>query len=168
MRRDWELKLKWNIAVFYWIYRTRIPILEQFYKVFYHLGKGYSLPLFLGFFYFYSLSLLPIIIIMILVGIILPIIKMIFRHWRPAKLLKDVENFEGLRSRSFPSADAAYAFAIFFIIVFNLSWFWIVSFALYALLISHGRIYMGAHFPLDVMTGALIALSVVTIVYSFY
>lgn len=167
MRRDWELDLVWNIKLFFLVYNNRHPYLDKFYLIFYHMGKGYSLPLFLLLFYYLKLSFWPILLSLLIISIIIPIIKLIFRHYRPARLFDKVTNFEGLQSRSFPSADAGYAMTLFGITLFTLHPIWQILFFIYAVIISYGRMYMGAHFPLDILTGTIISLITVSLVYYF-
>lgn len=68
---------------------------------------------------------------------------------------------KALRSRSFPSghANAVFAAATFLALLFGGSFWW--SYVV-AALVGYSRIYVGAHFPLDVATGALLAVVVVT------
>ncbi|MEO5910830.1 MAG: phosphatase PAP2 family protein [Pelobium sp.] len=61
--------------------------------------------------------------------------------------------------KSFPSSHATdhFAMAIFMITIFHRKWKWIVPGAiLWAGAISFAQIYVGVHFPLDIITGTLI------------
>ncbi|WP_297455562.1 phosphatase PAP2 family protein [Persephonella sp.] len=154
---DWELRIRWNVKLFRAINNKRSKFLDKFYKYYFRLGKSYTLPLFLPFFYIYGRweALIHLTISLIITGILMPALKYTFRHQRPSKLLEDVYLLEPVGFKSFPSADAAYAFTLLGVILFYGSWWIILLFIIYALLIAFGRIYMGAHFPIDVLVGAL-------------
>jgi membrane-associated phospholipid phosphatase len=158
---DWELKIQWNAKLFYLINSKRSKFLDRFYKYFFRLGKSYTLPVFLPAFYYSGgiEALLHLTVSLLLTGIIMPAIKYTFRHQRPSKLLDEVYLLEPVSLKSFPSADAAYAFTLLGVIIFYGNWWLVLIFVVYALLIAYGRIYMGAHFPFDVLVGALIGFS---------
>jgi membrane-associated phospholipid phosphatase len=160
MSRSWQLKFKWNVKLFYFINSKRNKFLDKFYKKFYLLGKSYSLPLFLPFFYLEGgiKAVIHLIISLIITGIMMPTLKYTFRHQRPVKLLENVNLLEPVSLKSFPSADTALAFTIFGVMLFYGSLPILILFGIYAFLIAFGRIYMGAHFPIDVLVGALLGL----------
>ncbi len=155
---DWQLKIKWNVKLFYLINSKRSKFLDKFYKYYFRLGKSYTLPLFLPFFYYFggSKAIIHLAVALIITGILMPTIKYIFRHKRPYSLLEGVNLLEPVTLKSFPSADTAYAFAIFGVILFYGGILISILFLIYAFLIAYGRIYMGAHFPIDVLTGGII------------
>ena len=158
MRKDWETSIKWNVKLFRLINDHRSRFLDRFYHYYFRLGKTYSLPVFLPFFYYYGgwKSIIHLSISLIITGVLMPAIKYTFRHKRPSMLLKDVHLLEPVTLKSFPSADAAYAFTLLGTILFYGSPFVIFLFLIYAILIGYGRVYMGAHFPLDVIVGSTI------------
>ncbi|WP_293447646.1 phosphatase PAP2 family protein [Persephonella sp.] len=158
---NWEIKIKWNVRLFKAVNSRRSPYLDKFYRYFFRLGKSYTLPLFLPVFFIYGKweALIHLTTSLLLTGIIMPVIKYTFRHQRPSKLLDDVYLLEPVGFKSFPSADAAYAFTLFSVMLFYGSWWIILIMLVYALLIGYGRVYMGAHFPLDVIVGSFIGLS---------
>ncbi|WP_457627885.1 phosphatase PAP2 family protein [Persephonella sp.] len=157
---DWELKIKWNVKLFYAINSRRSRFLDKFYRYFFRLGKSYTLPVFLPFFYFSGgiEALIHLTVSLLITGIMMPSIKYTFRHQRPSKLLEDVHLLEPVTLKSFPSADAAYAFTLLGVILFYGNPLVDAIFVIYALLIAYGRVYMGAHFPVDVIVGALLGL----------
>lgn len=158
---DWEIKIKWNVKLFRGINRKRSRFLDIFYKYFFRLGKSYTLPLFLPVFFIYGKweAIIHLTVSLLITGVVMPAIKYTFRHQRPSKLLDDVYLLEPVGFKSFPSADAAYAFTLFSVMLFYGSWWIILLMFVYAVLIGYGRVYMGAHFPLDVMVGSFIGFS---------
>ncbi len=157
---DWELKIKWNVKLFRLINSKRSKVLDRFYRYFFYMGKTYSLIVFFPIFFAVAgiKGVLHLTISLIITGILMPFLKYTFRHKRPSKLLNDVYLLEPVTLKSFPSADAAFAFTVTGVMLFygNL---WIdLVFIIYALLIAYGRIYMGAHFPVDVIVGSVIGL----------
>ncbi|WP_457640049.1 phosphatase PAP2 family protein [Persephonella sp.] len=158
---DWELRIKWNVKLFYLINSKRSRFLDRFYRYFFRLGKSYTLPVFLPFFYLTGGvdALVHLAVSLLLTGIIMPAMKYTFRHQRPSKLLKNVHLLEPVTLKSFPSADAGYAFTLLGVIIFYGSVWVVLLFAVYALLIAYGRVYMGAHFPVDVIVGGVIGFA---------
>ncbi|HCB70146.1 MAG TPA: phosphatase PAP2 family protein [Persephonella sp.] len=158
MPNDWQLKIKWNVKLFYLINSRRSRFLDRFYRYYFRLGKSYTLPVFLPFFYYSGglESLIHLAIALLITGILMPSIKYTFRHKRPYVLLENVNLLEPVTLKSFPSADTAYAFTIFGVMLFYGSLPIILLFFVYAVLIAYGRVYMGAHFPIDVLTGGVI------------
>jgi membrane-associated phospholipid phosphatase len=73
----------------------------------------------------------------------------------------------GWRQNSFPSGHAATAFAAATILAFLYGgWF---SFGFIpATLVAYSRIYMGVHFPFDVLAGALLGVAVALLVALFF
>ncbi|WP_457641980.1 phosphatase PAP2 family protein [Persephonella sp.] len=155
---DWQLKIKWNVKLFYIINSKRSKYLDIFYKYYFRLGKSYTLPVFIPFFYYYGkwIAILHLTTALIITGIIMPLIKYTFRHQRPYKLLENVNLLEPVTLKSFPSADTAYAFTLAGVIIFYAPVSIIALFFIYALLIAYGRVYMGAHFPVDVLVGGVL------------
>lgn len=155
---DWETRIKWNVKLFYLINNKRFSFLDKFYKYYYYMGKSYSLPIYIFIFWYFSgiKSIYALSIGLLITGILMPSIKYTFKHKRPSSLLKNVNLLEPVSLKSFPSADTAYAFTIFAVSLFFLPIYIVIILLINAFIISYGRIYMGAHFPIDVIVGALI------------
>lgn len=98
-------------------------------------------------------------------------IKQLIQKDRPHKKLKnifcDLENSPTDRY-SFPSIHSATAFsmATSLTLRYNDKPFMIAGVYTYALLISYGRVYLGVHYPSDVLTGAAIGAGSSILMYS--
>ena len=72
---------------------------------------------------------------------------------------------------SFPSTHATNHFALAFFIIFSLhrpyKWVWIPA-ILWAFIISYSQIYVGVHYPLDVLCGALLGILIGTFTGRFF
>ncbi|MDO8505224.1 MAG: phosphatase PAP2 family protein [bacterium] len=68
--------------------------------------------------------------------------------------------------RSFPSGHATIAFAIAFS-VYKQDQDWGIAFLILATIVAAGRVFVGVHFPLDVVAGALIGICSAWIVNEF-
>ena len=155
-----EIELsRWNIELFYLINHARSAYLDYFFSYFYLLGKGYILiPLLFIVYRFYRDRLKLFVGAVLVESLVVQALKWYFKAPRPAKLLPDVYLIESVYHKSFPSGDTAMAFVIacFFSEVLPRRWRFLPW--VYAFLVAYGRIYVGAHFPLDVFVGALIGV----------
>lgn len=85
---------------------------------------------------------------------IVTILKQCFSQPRPPAILPDVFLAERLGWHSFPSGDTAMAFMLAWTLKQDLPRPARAAFIAYAVLIGYERMYLGAHFPLDVLGGA--------------
>jgi membrane-associated phospholipid phosphatase len=90
------------------------------------------------------------------------IIKLNMKRIRPFEDLPDIAIHQPRRPNdpSFPSGDSlrVWFLAAVLPVVFGLAWYYILVVCFLALLISLGRIAMGVHYPLDVLSGAGLGL----------
>jgi len=141
-----------------------------------HLGGGYlSLIVVIVFVFMqYRLAIIATASFL-LTGLIIQLLKhTVFSDWtRPVKFLEgtDIHTVPGVDMymyNSFPSGHSAMAFSLFFMLSLALSGkkpvLGIVFFAL-ALLGGYSRIYLGQHFPEDVLAGSLIGVSLTYLCY---
>ena len=79
---------------------------------------------------------------------------------RPGALLAGVEAREtfGAESLGFPSGHAAVAAALTVVVAAYLSVRWAVAAIVLGAIVIFGRIYVGAHLPLDVIGGAALGV----------
>ena len=82
--------------------------------------------------------------------------KQIVERGRPGALLSGVEEREtfGEDSLGFPSGHAAVAAALITVVSVHLSLRWTIVALVLGTMVVFGRIYVGAHLPLDVVGGA--------------
>lgn len=172
-----------DLVLFYSLNGLHTPFLDWFMPFISDLGN-FSLPLWMfGFLFFYlgkfRERLFVILTLLSVIGgdrLITDTIKEVVHRPRPFQVLRNVRvverpdriyysnpppSKEPPRGRSFPSGHAANntAAAVMLTAIYGRGalwiWFWV-------LLVSYSRIYMGVHYPSDVLAGWLIAL-----VYSY-
>jgi len=149
-----------NIQLFYLINHSRARVLDYFFTYFYLLGKGYVLIPALLFVLLFKKKELPVFVLGVLFeSLSVRFLKSFFKAPRPATLLKDAYLLEPVHLKSFPSGDTAMAFFLAPFFSQGSPHYAKLLLWLYAFLIAYGRVYMGAHFPLDVVAGALIGIA---------
>ncbi|MCX7944250.1 MAG: phosphatase PAP2 family protein [Deltaproteobacteria bacterium] len=94
----------------------------------------------------------------VITAIIVVTLKIVMAAPRPASMLDNVHLLQPYYRMSFPSGDSAVA-SIVLVFFFNRSNLpFRILLVVYWIIICYGRIYMGVHFPLDVLAGFLISL----------
>jgi membrane-associated phospholipid phosphatase len=90
------------------------------------------------------------------VYVIAKVMKEVVDRGRPGALLEGVEGRERFDAGSlgFPSGHAAVAGALTVVVAFQLSRRWAVAALVLGAVVMVGRLYVGAHLPLDVIGGA--------------
>lgn len=94
---------------------------------------------------------------------------------RPCQRLEFKEEINKLvpcgGGKSFPSSHAANHFALSFFLIFSLGSrrYWIkLSLIIWATLISLAQIYVGLHFPLDIIGGAVLGIFMALLIWRVY
>ncbi len=161
-----------NVAAFRLVNSHRARWADVFFSIYYWLGNGYFLiPVGMLIFFFRRKTFAPFLIAVALQYITVTIIKNIAVQPRPPLVLYNVHILQIVWiptpfHLSFPSGDVAQAFATAVPLMVDAKWPTQLLLFLSAALIGYERMYVGVHFPLDVMTGALIGtLSAATALY---
>lgn len=139
------------------------PALDALAYVGYALGSfWFSLALFIALFFAgYRRFALSAIGALAAGGLLVLLIKYLSQQPRPWQVLAGVR-FIGLRAQSpaFPSGHAEQAFLTSYLLIQYFLFRWYIQAALYstATFVAFSRIYVGDHFPVDVVAGALIGI----------
>jgi membrane-associated phospholipid phosphatase len=94
------------------------------------------------------------------------VIKQIVERGRPDALISGVEGREvfGEGSLGFPSGHAAVAAALTIVVAAHLSIRWAIAALALGAFVAFGRLYVGAHLPLDIIGGAALGAVVGSVV----
>ncbi len=100
--------------------------------------------------------------------LIVELTKAFFKRPRPQTFIQANKNLFGIRtsSGSFPSGHTSNSFCMAFLLsqYYNPVWFWVLGLFLTAVGVGISRIYLGKHYIIDVIVGAVmgILISVLT------
>lgn len=160
-----------NIEAFKLVNGHHSSALDFFFSYYYWLGNGFFLiPVALFAFIWRRNKFSTLLLAIAVETIIVQVVKGAFNQPRPPLVfgldhmhLLNIPNVQHapdhiLQHFSFPSGDAAQAFMTAAVLMVDEKWYVQALLFLYAVLIAYERMYVGAHFPLDVMTGALIGI----------
>ncbi|MHB9134075.1 MAG: phosphatase PAP2 family protein [Armatimonadota bacterium] len=146
-----------NIALFQAINGTHHPWSDTFFTWFYYLGTGWVLiPVVLVLLLRKSGKVKYLLLAVAIETAITMVLKEICSQPRPFTLLTDVHNLQPFRDNSFPSGDTAMAATIACMLAWGSTRPRQALYAVYAVLVAYERVYLGAHFPLDVVAGLVI------------
>lgn len=147
-----------NVAVFRLVNTHRHPVLDTVFLAVSYLGSGWMLiPVLLVTYLRRRAYSMPLLIAVTVETLVVHALKFWCMQPRPATLLGEVTMLRPLHWGSFPSGDTAMAFAIAVTLSCGVRRpLWSFLLYAYAFLIAYERIYLGVHFPLDVVAGALL------------
>jgi membrane-associated phospholipid phosphatase len=149
-----------NIQLFLLVNEHRTPFLDCLFLTIRYTGTAYFIvPVFAVVAWRRKDLVKPFVLSVITSTVIVHILKAIFWEPRPGALLAGVHNVLGLLWNSFPSADTAIAFAIGVTLMPGQPRWVKALLLLYGIAVAYERMYLGAHFPLDVLVGGLIGAS---------
>ena len=132
--------------------------LDAFFVLFQYLGKGYVVVFILIFLWFYKREYFrQFLVSSIVCAIILILLKYIISAPRPASMLNNVRLLIPLYRYSFPSGDVAVTSLMLLFFFKKVGYVSRSLLVVYWLLISYGRIYLGVHFPLDIIGGLFVS-----------
>ncbi len=155
--------LMFNDSLFLWANGLHSPFTDPIWLALTTLGDGLLLGIILGAFLLVNPRVAVMgLLVMMLSSTVLHLVKAAYPTLRPAELLQSVHVIGPLlRSGSFPSGHAAAAMSTGLVIAFFCRSRVIGAIVItVALLIGLSRIFVGAHFPADVLGGMICALSV--------
>ncbi len=148
-----------NVKLFRVVNSVDDPILNAFFYYFSFLGSGFVLIPVAAYLWLRNREKLKSLLLALLIETALvSVLKVALNQPRPALLLEDVKLLVPLYHRSFPSGDTAMAFMLAGVLSYGEGFLFKLLAYGYAVIIGIGRMYLGVHFPLDVLVGALIGL----------
>jgi len=154
-----------NITLFRLINDHRHPWLDACCLLLLYLGSGYMLaPVTLLTGFFRRQRLWVLLAAVSLETLVVSVMKQVFAQPRPGGMLPDVYVVEELSWRAFPSGDTAMAFTLAWVLKSGLRWPARAAFIVYAVGVAYERVYLGAHFPIDVLAGAAVGILSVMLV----
>lgn len=152
-----------NISLFLALNGMHSPYSDAVWLGFTTLGDGYLLAIILGAFLLVNPRVTCLgLCLLILSSLVMHSIKFLFPLMRPAGVLESVHVVGPLlRAGTFPSGHTVASFAAALAIVHFLSSRAVAAGILgMALLIAFSRVFVGAHFPLDILGGIICSLVV--------
>ena len=148
-----------NLAAFRWLNGLVAPPLDLLFAACWYLGNGLVLiPVLLLLLAYRPGTIKYILATVALETVLAQAIKHLAEQPRPLAWLDGVRVLHPLYANSFPSGDAAMAFAVACALLPGESRWWKAGLLTYAALIAVERVYAGVHFPLDVLAGALVGV----------
>jgi membrane-associated phospholipid phosphatase len=150
-----------NIELFRLINGNHTPFWDRFFLFYRYAGTAWVLLPAIFFAAKMRPRRLSVLILAVAVQtLIVYTLKAVFAQPRPAALLENVHLLQPLYKYSFPSGDTAIAFAVAWSFVTRQKRLWVrLLLPFCALLVAYERIYLGVHFPLDVLAGAVIGMA---------
>jgi 4-amino-4-deoxy-L-arabinose transferase-like glycosyltransferase len=147
-----------NFKLFNLINGLNHPVLDVVFYLITYLGSGLILiPIVLVLYATKKEKILPVVSSYLLLSIAVQVIKFFWNVPRPAALFDNIHIVgETLKAASFPSGHTATAFMLYYVLTKGKSISLKTFFIIPALAVGYSRVYIGAHFPIDVLSGGII------------
>jgi undecaprenyl-diphosphatase len=101
-----------------------------------------------------------VVMLVVIVTVISEVVKILVDRQRPSMELSVVQTIISASGPSFPSAHASRAFAVALLVAFNSNRTWGIAAFIVATLIAISRVFLGVHWPSDILFGAFLGLLV--------
>jgi undecaprenyl-diphosphatase len=179
--------LNLDTELFIYLNSLGLPLFDNFWIFLSNKEANVFFYSVLLFFYFYNRSLKfnfsELFYFLILIALMISItdqtanlFKDSFQRLRPCynEIIKDSlrlvkENCGGKYGFFSAHASNSFTLAVFFGLLYKKKFKYLIYFSLlYASLISYSRIYLGVHFPLDILFGAAFGLIIGILTFNFY
>jgi 4-amino-4-deoxy-L-arabinose transferase-like glycosyltransferase/membrane-associated phospholipid phosphatase len=149
-----------NIRLFSIVNGLSSPALDPLFYMITLIGSGFVLIPVVIIAYFTNREKITSVVFSFLIsGAAVQVIKYLWSVPRPAALLENVHVVgEVLYAGSFPSGHTATAMALFYVLSNGQRLAVKITLLAIAIAIGYSRIYVGAHFPADVVAGALVGV----------
>ncbi|MEL6256728.1 MAG: phosphatase PAP2 family protein [Bacteroidota bacterium] len=158
----------------------RNSFLDTFMPHFTHVGEGVTVAMVFAFLIFNKDRALvnTLIVALVILGILLWTLKQfVFVGWnRPPKIFENLTDIYyislgGEKYKSFPSGHSSAVWMMMSFIAFYLrdrKIAWQILAALVAITVAYSRVYIGVHFPADILAGSFIGVGLAFLSFSFH
>lgn len=148
-----------NVTIFHAINSHRNTTLDWFFTYYLWLGTGWVLLPVLFLTYRFRREKFGLLLLALAIEtLVVTILKEVFHQPRPGSVFTDCMILQPLYQASFPSGDVAMGFTIAWCLLqHERRWLQVVYLG-YAMVLMYERMYAGVHFPLDVVTGAILGI----------
>ena len=175
-----EKILQWDRDTFVYLNSLGIEKYDTFWSTITDITTWIPLYIFFGFLFFYKssfreglLKLVSLVALVFFIIFITDLTKNYVARLRPNNDLEINTLIRILKSPtdySFFSGHAASSFAITFFVFLTLrrKYWWVIFFFVWPLLFATSRIFVGVHFPVDIIVGVLVGLLSGSLFYWLY
>lgn len=165
---------------FLYLNAIRTPFLDAFMPHFTHLGEGVTIAMIFAFLIFNRDRALvnTLIVALLVLGIVLWSLKQfVFVGWnRPPKVFENLTeiyyiSLGGEKYKSFPSGHSSAVWMMMSFMAFYLRGskkIWQFLAAIIAISVAYSRVYIGVHFPGDILAGSFIGVGLGLLSISFH
>src|SRR4030043_6390 len=147
-----------NLKLFNLINSHNHPFLDMVFYLITYLGSGLIIiPIVIVLYKINKEKILPVVFSYLISGLAVQVMKYFWSVPRPAALFDHIHIVgETLRTASFPSGHTATALALFYVLSQGKNIRLKTLFLILALSVGYSRVYVGAHFPLDILVGVIV------------